>query len=188
MAIYHHAGSRLALAKSYLLELVVSMSRTAVDAGGDPEELLGAEYGRLTELARIESDEDLAGWLRSHLEQLMEAIERNRKRDPRAMLFDALAYMEAHCGEHLGRDEVARAVHISPSHFSFLIRKESGATFTELLMRMRADRAAELLARSDKPLATIALECGFHDQSHFTKVFKRLRGSTPRAFRTARAS
>jgi len=48
---------------------------------------------------------------------------------------------------------------------------------------MRIDRAAEMLARTDKSIAAIALECGFRDQSYFTKVFKRYRSTTPRRYR-----
>ena len=48
---------------------------------------------------------------------------------------------------------------------------------------MRIDRAAEMLARTDKEIAVIALECGFRDQSYFTKVFKRYRNTTPLRYR-----
>lgn len=182
VAIHHHAGDRLDLIKSLFLELVVSMSRTAVEAGADPQATLGANYVSMTALADIDSEETLAPWLASTMERMMDAIHAQR-RDPGQMLFDALHFMERHCGEKLKRDDVARAVHISPSHFSYLIRKESGVTFTELLNRVRVDRSVQLLRHQDKPLALVALECGFEDQSYFTKVFKRYRNVTPHVFR-----
>ena len=48
---------------------------------------------------------------------------------------------------------------------------------------MRVDRAAELLTTTDLPLAIIAMECGFQDQSYFTKVFKRYRRVRPLEYR-----
>ncbi len=188
VAIHYHAGNRIEAIKSFFLELVVSMCRTAVDAGGDPEELLGANFRSMVELSGIGSEEELAPWLASTLEHLMDAIQRHRRRDSGQALHDAIAYMERHCCERIGRDDVARAAHLSPSHFSALIRSESGATFTQLLNRMRIDRAAELLARTDKPLALIALETGFQDQSYFTKVFKRYRKTAPLQYRRERAA
>ncbi len=183
VAIHHHAGGRLELVKSLFLELVVSMARTAVEAGGAPEALLGANFVHMTDLSRLASEEELAPWLTGTLEQMMDAIRANRRRDPGQALFDALDFMTRHCGEKISRDDAARAAHLSPSHFSYLLRKESGVTFTEMLGRMRVDRAAEMLTRTAKPLALVALECGFEDQSYFTKVFRRYRKCTPGEFR-----
>lgn len=183
IAIHHHAGERLDLVKSFFLELVVSMCQTAVESGGSPEHLLGANFHSMALLSQVGTEEELAGWLKATLEHLMDAIQAQRRRDAATQLFDAMAYMERHCGERIRREQVAGAAGLSPSHFSYLVRRESGATFTDLLNRMRVDRAAELLSRTDKPLAVIALETGFADQSYFTKVFKRYRKVAPLRYR-----
>jgi AraC-like DNA-binding protein len=183
MTVHYHARDRLDLVRSIFLELVVTMSRTAVEAGGEPEQFLGLNYTSMVEVAEITSHEELAGWLREMLEGIMDAIERSRSQDAGFLVFEALDYMQKHCCEDLSRDDVAEAVHLSPSHFSALIKRESGATFTDHLNRMRIDRAAEMLSRTDKQIATIALECGYRDQSYFTKVFKRYRNTTPLRYR-----
>lgn len=183
VVIHHYAGDRLDLIKSVFLELVVSMCRTAVEAGGDPQELLGTNYERMSSLARVASQEELAHWLRKALEHLMDAVEQRRGREPGAVLAGALTFMEQRYGEQISRDDVARAVHVSASHFSALVRREAGTTFTDLLTRIRVDRAAELLRRSDLPAGLVAERCGFRDASYFTKVFKRYRGVTPKAYR-----
>jgi AraC family transcriptional regulator len=51
------------------------------------------------------------------------------------------------------------------------------------VLRLRSEQAQRLLKETDLPLAQIALECGFANQSHLTLVFKRLFGVTPRAYR-----
>jgi AraC-like DNA-binding protein len=183
VAIHHHAGSRLELVKSFFLELVVSMCQTAVESGGDPEQLLGTNFASMSELSRINTEEQLSGWLVATLEHLMDTIQSTRRRDAATQMFDAIAYMERHCCERISRDDVARAAGLSGSHFSTLIRRESGATFTDLLNRMRVDRAAELLSRTDRSLSLIALATGFADQSYFTKVFKRYRKMAPLQYR-----
>ena len=183
MTVHYHARDRIDLVRSIFLELVVTMSRTAVEAGGEPEQFLGMNYRSMVEVAGISSHERLAAWLREMLEGIMDAIERRRGHDAGFLVFEALDFMRRHCCEDLSRDDVAEAVHLSPSHFSALMKRESGATFTDQLNRMRIDRAAEMLARSDREIATIALECGFRDQSYFTKVFKRYRNTTPLRYR-----
>ncbi|OGV74604.1 MAG: hypothetical protein A3K19_05850 [Lentisphaerae bacterium RIFOXYB12_FULL_65_16] len=183
LVIHQHAGDRLDLVKSIFMELIVSMCRTAVEAGGDPEELLGANFASFAELSQLRNETDVAHWLARTLEQLMDAIHRHRQRTTGAVLLSALAYIEKHIAAPISRDDVAHAVYLSPSHFSFLIHKESGTTFTDLLNRARTDRAAELLGQRRLSIREVASQTGFDDPSYFTKVFKRYRHQTPLQYR-----
>ena len=183
VGMIHQAGDRLELAKSFFMELVAMMSRTAVESGGSPESSLGSNFASIAELGAITSEEKLAVWLHETLERVMDSIQRNRTRTPDALVAGALRYMADNCCRDIGRDEAAAAACVSPSHFSRLIRKRFGQSFTDLLNQMRIDRAVELLNNTDKPLKSIALETGFADQSYFTKVFRRWRGVPPAQFR-----
>ncbi len=183
VGIYHTARSRPELLKSLALELVVVMSRAAVESGADPTEVLGCNFESATALAGLSDEEEVSGWLCAMLERVMDAI-RDHKRFPNAVLLGrAVAYMEDHLGDPLDRDSVARAAGLSGSHFSHLIREKTGRTFTDLMAQYRVDRAKVMLRRTDKSIIQIALECGFEDQSYFTRVFKRYAGCAPRAYR-----
>lgn len=183
VAMIHRAGENLELVKSFFMELVVMLTRTAVEAGGQPEELLGTNYDSIAQLSRIRSDEELSLWLSDILERIMDSIHRHRKTSAPDMLSRSLQYMADHCCEDIGRDQAADAAFMSPSHFSRYFKKHLGQSFTEVLNQMRIDRAADMLANSHRDLKIIALECGFPDQSYFTKVFRRYRGMTPAEFR-----
>jgi len=102
------------------------------------------------------------------------------------LLARALEFMETHLADDLTREQTARVAGLSPSHFSHLMRAKTGWSFTELLTRLRVDRACQLLVRTDAPLAQIALECGFGDQSYFTRVFRKRTGRTPGDYRHGR--
>ena len=99
------------------------------------------------------------------------------------MLSLALQYMAQHAGETISRADVARIVSLSPAHFSRFFKKHLGRGFAVVLSEMRIERAADLIARTDKDLKQISLESGFGDQSYFTKVFHKARGLTPAAYR-----
>ena len=81
------------------------------------------------------------------------------------------------------RDETAQHAGISPGHFSHLLKERTGRSFTELLRQCRVDLACEMLLHSEQTLAVIADRCGFCDQSYFTRVFRDVKGATPRQFR-----
>lgn len=183
VGIYFASRKRPLLLKSLLLELIVMLSRAAVEAGADPTELLGANYSRLLALSRIDEEEELTAWLVSMLETTMDALSTYHRYPVSVLLSEAIRYMRDHSGEELSRDEIARRACLSPTHFSRVVKQTFGYSFTELLARLRVDRARELLTLTEKTLAEISAECGFADQSYFTKVFQRYVGQTPGEYR-----
>jgi AraC-like DNA-binding protein len=183
VAIYAVGGSDTNLLKSLALELVVMMTRAAVQAGGDPAVILGLNYQSITTLARLPDQEALARWLCEILEQLIDALKVNTRHPNSVLLARALEYMEERLADELSREEVARAAGLSPSHFSHLMRAKTGWSFTELLTRLRIDRACHLLTHTAEPLARIAQDCGFSDQSYFTRVFRKRTGQPPGDYR-----
>ncbi len=183
VGIYFLGRDRLELLKSLVLELVVMMCRAAVEAGAEPAELFGGHYRVLADLAKIHDDEALTRWLTGLLERIMDAIRDHRRYPNEVLLGKALSHMQEHLAENLSRDTVARAAGLSPSHFSHLMRDKLKRSFTEVLAQYRVDRAAQQLARTGDSLAVIALACGFPDQSYFSKVFKKITGRTPLAYR-----
>lgn len=181
--IYAVAGERLDLLKSCIIELVVMMSRAAVEAGADPTLLFGNNYQKFAELAEIQSDEDLAAWVRATLDNLIEVIRRNEHYPQSFLLQRALNHMHEHLDQPIRRDDVARVAGISPGHFSKLITERLGKSFSDLLVQMRVERAKELILQTDLNFTTVALECGFCDQSHLNKHFRKSTGLAPGEYR-----
>ncbi len=182
VGIYYLGRERTLLLKSFLLELVVMMSRSAVEAGGDPAELLGTNYSCFAELARIDTEEELCAWLVNMLERVMDAIKASHHYPIGMLMGAALKYMQEHLQEELSRDDVARVACLSPSHFSRVVKTTFGQSFTDLLAKMRVDKAREMLVLTEKNLLHICMDCGFNDQSYFTKVFQKFTGRTPGEF------
>ena len=116
-------------------------------------------------------------------DHLFATIQRQEHFTPPLLIGKALDFMRNHLHRDITRDETAQHAGISPSHFSHLLRERTGRSFTELLRQCRVDLACELLLHSDLALAEIAMRCGFCDQSYFTRVFRDVKGLTPRQYR-----
>jgi AraC family transcriptional regulator len=123
--------------------------------------------------------------LESRAVALAFSIVRSSARVPRDLqsLRRACEYVHAHFGSNLTLAQVARAAGVHPVYLGQAFRQEFGETLGEYLNRIRVRAAAECLANSDLPLSTIALDLGFYDQSHFTRIFRQLTGATPGMFR-----
>jgi len=91
--------------------------------------------------------------------------------------------------EYLDRDlelaEIAQAAELSPYHFARSFKQTTGFTPIQFLMQRRIERAKQLLADSELPLADIALSVGFKNQSHFSTLFRKFTEITPKAWRNA---
>lgn len=97
----------------------------------------------------------------------------------------AKALIDARLAHNLSLAEVARECELSVSQFARAFKRTTGMPPHRFLLERRLARARELLFGSQQPLAAIAVACGFADQSHFTKAFRKALGQGPGAFRAA---
>lgn len=91
--------------------------------------------------------------------------------------------MRAQISGSIAIPDIAQECGISLSYFVRGFRNMVGVSPYEWFLGQRVLRAKQLLMASDAPIAEIALECGFADQSHFTNAFVRRVGKTPRKWR-----
>jgi AraC family transcriptional regulator len=96
------------------------------------------------------------------------------------------AYIDAHLTGSIRVEELADLLNLSESHFSRAFRCTFGTSAHEYLTRRRIEVAQSLMLTSREPLSAVALLCGLSDQSHFTRVFRRIVGETPYAWRRTR--
>ncbi|HEV2664454.1 MAG TPA: helix-turn-helix domain-containing protein [Blastocatellia bacterium] len=91
-----------------------------------------------------------------------------------------LRLIEERLSEKISVKEMAREIGLSESHFSRMFKHLTGETPHQFALRLRLERASAELARSSAAdIAGVAAECGFFDQSHFTREFRKKFGITP---------
>lgn len=94
----------------------------------------------------------------------------------------AVDHIRHHYGEPINVEELARKAALSMRQLHRKFIDAFGMPAPEFILRTRMQAACEMLASGHKSVGEIALECGFSDQSAFTRNFKRLIGTTPGAF------
>ncbi len=96
----------------------------------------------------------------------------------------AQEYLADRVAEKVSLDDLARVAGLSRYHLLRVFKKATGLPPHAWQTQLRLDRARRLLL-AGRPIADVALETGFTDQSHFTNAFKKHMGLTPAQYRTA---
>jgi AraC family transcriptional regulator len=98
-------------------------------------------------------------------------------------LQQAIAYMQAHLGENLSLNDIASELGMSQYYFCRLFKQSTGMSPHQYLIHQRVERAKYLLNQPERSIASIAVECGFANQSHFARYFRQCTGMNPKQFR-----
>jgi AraC family transcriptional regulator len=91
--------------------------------------------------------------------------------------------IDANLDGEISLAELAKQCGLSSSHFSRAFRQSIGTSPHRWLLHQRVEKARRLLRDRQSPLSEVALACGFADRSHLTRVFRKLSGAGPAAWR-----
>ena len=134
----------------------------------------------------------LADYIQTTTEFFLSAIssnsptQKNKSQLKNKLTNTHLAMLKEYMWENLSRaiqvDELGNLVHMSPFHFSRCFKKLTGKSPHQYLTALRVIKARTLLPEK-RSLVEISIHCGFSDQAHFCRIFKKFRGFTPAHFR-----
>jgi two-component system response regulator YesN len=181
--IFLDTGMNFDMIKIRIIELIVLMSRSAIDLGAGSSELLRLNQEYLARLNDTDDYESLCHAVVKILEHFIARIDTimiDRKRMRVRLMLD---YIGRHFSGRIAASSVAEAAGLSVSRALHLLREESGASFQEHVARHRVNYGKFLLLHSDDSIAQIALQSGFYDCSQFTRTFRAQERTTPGKFR-----
>lgn len=104
---------------------------------------------------------------------------------PKARLCRVLDFIESNLDREIGLGALAETAGMSPHYFSAMFKQSTTFSPHQYVLRKRIELACRLLNDSKVTIFEAALRTGFSDQSHFTKIFRRIVGITPKAYRAA---
>lgn len=112
-----------------------------------------------------------------HKEELQDQGQMNH------FVYAAREYIEEHYSEDLTLTGVAEQVGISPGYLSMMLSQTLGIGFVDYLTQVRIDHACMYLEQNSLKNYEIAYRVGFRDEKYFSRVFKKLKGQSPREYR-----
>jgi YesN/AraC family two-component response regulator len=184
-SVFFTAGRNPEVVKARVMELVVLLSRAALEGGADTEQIFGLNHTYLSQVSGFRSIDDIAYWLSEIMERFTDLVFDLKEIKHTDAMYKAISYIHRHHGERISLEDVAAQVRLSPAYFSKVFRREAGCTFRSYLNRVRIEKSKLLLRDGGMQLAEVAGLAGYEDQSYFTKVFKKFVGVSPGKYREA---
>lgn len=121
--------------------------------------------------------------IRRHSTRLEKAVTAFRGRLPALRLNRVLDFMNENLARDLRLSELSQVAGVSSHYFCHVFKESTGLTAYQYVLRLRIERAKNYLRDPKMTLAMAGEATGFADQSHFSKVFRRMAGVTPAQFR-----
>jgi AraC-like DNA-binding protein len=110
--------------------------------------------------------------------------EAERIRTPHRATTAIVEHLRCHYTEPLSLDELSRKLNYTPQYISSLFHKDTGMSLQEFLQRIRIEEACRLIEQGEQQMVRIAQKVGYGDVKHFARVFRRIKGVSPREFRS----
>ena len=169
--------------KTRIVELVVIISRAAVDGGANLSVILQQNSLFYLELLEITKTEELCLWARDMLETFMNLINHNKDQKNTLAIQRVAEYIQNNFRNKITIDDIAQVVYLSPCYVSRIFKQGLGCTLMEYLTQVRVEEAKTMLKNPKYNVMQVAEESGFEDPAYFTRVFKKIEGITPSKFK-----
>ncbi|WP_206810070.1 PocR ligand-binding domain-containing protein [Paradesulfitobacterium ferrireducens] len=177
-----HSGN-IDTVKTRIVELVVIISRAAVDGGADLNDILHLNSVYYRELLEMTDTDEICLWAKSILDTFMGRVLDNKDQKNLQAIQKAADYIQRNYNKKITIDEIAQVVYLSPCYLSRIFKQSLGCTLMEYLTQIRIERAKIMLRNPKYNIMQVAEESGFEDPGYFTRVFKKIEGITPSRFK-----
>jgi len=168
--------------KMKAIELVVMVSRTGTNSENEAE-LVETNSRNIKQIEDSTTAGELADNVCLILERMAGKIFSFQGIRHASALRKAERFIWENYTRKISLKEIADASGLSAPYFSTVFKNEMGENLSNYLNRLRVEKALMMLGESDSPINKISADCGFEDQSWFSKVFKSYTGISPYEYR-----
>ncbi len=186
--VFFTSGRKIATVRARAHELMVLLSRAAVEGGATAEEVFGINQNWMQRLQQATTIDELESVLARLVRRFADCVFVLQKVKHADIMHKAVRFIRENYHLKLSLEEVAAHIYLSPTYFSRLFKDEMKTSFVSYLTEVRVEKSKRLLADRSIPLVVVAGMAGFDDQSYFTRVFKKVTGLSPGKFRETRGT
>lgn len=170
--------------KIYLMEVLTVLLRLAQSFNLEVEKIFGFDFDCFKYINSFSTLEKIKENLISLSYKINEEIKKERIHTTKLLVNDAKDYVKKHYMDFdMSVDSICSYLHVSPTYFSTIFKRETDMNFVNYLTNVRLEEALRLLNTTDEKSYIIATKVGYQEPNYFSYVFKRKFGVSPKKYR-----
>lgn len=171
----------------YIVSFVHMIVKLLNETGIDPLHIFDSTVDLNDLITSLQDINDLKQWLLQVCSKISDDIGTDREHATQNVINSAKLLIEKQYFDPLLSVEVlCQHLHITPTYFSTIFKKETGQSYVSYLTQLRMEKAKEFIELSDEKTYVIARKVGYEDPNYFSYVFKKQFGVSPSRFREKR--
>lgn len=170
-------------AKNYCIIMNTLLRKAAEQGGVHPMYLDSASSAYAAKIEQLISVDAVLPLMTEMFRSYCRLVRKHATKDYSPPVQQALICIESNLTGDLSLRTLAQKLNISSSYLSTIFKKETGQTLTDFIAQRRVDKAMDLLCNTRLQVQTVAQHCGIMDVHYFSKIFKKVTGQTPKAYR-----
>lgn len=168
----------------YLLDILTTILKTARDIHIDMDKVFGINYNLFVEMYKFKDIRQVKEWLVNICTKIKGQVSKDRQDTCKLIVKKAIEYVEKFYDDsELTINKMCKHLHISPTYFSTIFKKETKCTFISYLTHIRMEAAKELLRTNSCKSFEIAKRVGYSEPNYFSYCFKKNFNISPSEYR-----
>ncbi|HCS75976.1 MAG TPA: hypothetical protein DIW17_19140, partial [Clostridiales bacterium] len=169
--------------KELIVEIFIGIGKVIREYNGDIYNVFGDDFNIFEFLQKRSTVREYKEWLNGVINDTCDYIKDIKISRPKSIVAEVVDYIEQYYCNDLTLKTLANMFYFNPLYLGQIFKKETGESFNDFLARVRIENAIRLLKKTDMKVYEIAEKVGFKGIQYYYKIFKRVTGSTPTAFR-----
>lgn len=174
--------------KDYTITLNTLLRKTVEQAGVHPIHIDCISNRNIQLIEQLSSIEQCKSFRSSMIRTYCLLVRKHNLKNYSLLTQKIITYVDTELCADLSLKSLSERLSVNASYLSTLFKKEMGMSLTDFVNHRRISHAQKLLTSTDMPIKSIALKCGIPDVYYFSRLFKRITGTTPKAYRNNTSS
>ncbi|EOR27668.1 response regulator receiver protein [Clostridium sartagoforme AAU1] len=168
----------------YIMEVLTSLLKLTQTYNIEIKEVFGENFNCYVYLNELDSIEEIRLWFIDKSIKLNELIKKERINSSKLLVEKAKDYIKNNYNDYeMSVEKLCSKLHVSPTYFSTIFKKETDMSFVNYLTSVRLEEAVKLLNTTDDKTYIIATKVGYQEANYFSYVFKKQFGISPSRYR-----
>ncbi|GAA0084383.1 response regulator [Clostridium sp. CTA-7] len=168
----------------YIMEIMTALLKLTQAYNIDIRDIFGEDFNCYSYLDKLDSIKEIKEWFIEKAIKLNEFIKKERVNSSKLLVEKAKEYIKNNYSDYeISVEKLCSKLHVSPTYFSTIFKKETNMSFVNYLTDIRLEEAIKLLNTTDDKTYIIALKVGYQEANYFSYVFKKKFGISPSRYR-----